>query len=1013
MKKNSLLLLLLLVQLLVYGRDNGPTGLDNQPLSFRENRGQIRDQQGKPRTDIDFILQASGMTLYVGKGQLHYQFIKEEEPDATEYTPENSPQHYQVAGHVTLSRIDVQLKGANPTAVLVKEAAQAAKYHYYTDGSQHGVTDVQTYGKITYKNIYPSIDWVLYTKGTQLKYDFIVHPGGKVGDIQMNYTGAQTLELQKDGSLKVSGPIGSITEAAPYIYEQESKKAVTGKFILNQNTLSYETAPHQGTLVVDPGVDWATYYGGEGADGSANSIATDAGGNVYITGKAKSLLQIATTGAHQTSYSGAAGSDSYLAKFDSLGQLQWATYYGGTATSGFYITTDAIGVATDPFGHVYITGSTSAESGIATPGSFQPTRATNAFQQGFLAQFDSEGIRQWGTYYGASLGPGPITQNATFIYGIACDKLGNVYIGGQTDSASASTGTLVTAGAHQATPGGGNNPDGLLVKFDSSGNREWATYYGGEKLDKVTGVACDDDNNVYITGTTFNSTTGIASPGSWIDTDNPDVDGYVAKFNSDGVRQWGTYLHASGLALATNSYNQLYVAGYVQSAGSDTMVYTPGCHQSTLILGSQFNGFLMQMNPEDGTRNWGTYYGADKPTYARSVACDGQGNVFLSGDTKSYATLTTETIATEGSYQDTLGSPAGLGNPPKDAFLALFDSTGQRKWATYYGGAGDDDGFITCDSSGVVYMTGATKSTVAIATSDGYQTTYGGVSDAFLVRWLPVDIALASVLSPAKDTVCSGEVPFEVVVRNQGRMDLEDTLKISYSYTGPDAGSAEFFFTNDLAAGAQENFDLGMLDLPFPGDYELTVYLHYTRNDNDRLNDTIHVTLTATNAEPVAAIEVNQVGTVYHFTNPSALPSDSYLWDFGDGETSTEANPSHQYEATATYEVTLVMTGFCGSDTATQMLEAIGDGSGINDPALTARLSIYPNPAKQMLYLKADELLRLDNYSIVNVLGQEVLGGELKGQTSINVSALAAGSYFIRIQTNEGIVNKQFQMVGQ
>src|SRR5690606_12514576 len=111
-----------------------------------------------------------------------------------------------------------------------------------------------------------------------------------------------------------------------------------------------------------------------------------------------------------------AGTDGYLAKFDSLGELQWATYYGGTASSGFYITTEPNAVATDAFGHVYLAGITSAEVGIATPGTFQPTRATNAFQQGFLAQFNTDGIRQWGTYYGASLGPGPITQNATLIY---------------------------------------------------------------------------------------------------------------------------------------------------------------------------------------------------------------------------------------------------------------------------------------------------------------------------------------------------------------------------------------------------------------------------------------------------------------------------------------------------------------------------------------------------------------------------------------------------------------------
>jgi hypothetical protein len=97
---------------------------------------------------------------------------------------------------------------------------------------------VQAYGKIIYKNIYPSIDWVLYTNGKSLKYDFIVHPGGKVSDIQMKYEGAESMQLQKDGSLKVSGRLGTLTEEAPYSYEQESKQAVSGKFLLDKNTLS-------------------------------------------------------------------------------------------------------------------------------------------------------------------------------------------------------------------------------------------------------------------------------------------------------------------------------------------------------------------------------------------------------------------------------------------------------------------------------------------------------------------------------------------------------------------------------------------------------------------------------------------------------------------------------------------------------------------------------------------------------------------------------------------------------
>jgi hypothetical protein len=107
----------------------------------------------------------------------------------------------------------------------------------------------------------------------------------------------------------------------------------------------------------------------------------------------------------------------------------------------------------------------------------------------------------------------------------------------------------------------------------------------------------------------------------------------------------------------------------------------------------------------------------------------------------------------------------------------------------------------------------------------------------------------------------------------------------------------------------------------------------------------------------------------------------------------------------------LIVTGFCGSDTATVMIAGIGDPEGISDAALSGKLSIYPNPAGQVLYVKADVGLEPESYTIINALGQQVQSGLLKGRNSVNVSGLASGSYFIRVQTGKGAVSKQFQVL--
>ena len=127
-----------------------------------------------------------------------------------------------------------------------------------------------------------------------------------------------------------------------------------------------------------------------------NSCTIDALGNIYMTGMTFSSSGIATAGAHQTANAGL--TDAFLVKFNSSGVRQWGTYYGGGGPDdGFSCTTDASG-------NVYMTGQAQqqmAASGIATPGSHQSAYG-GGYNDAFLVKFDSNGLRQWGTYYGGS-----------------------------------------------------------------------------------------------------------------------------------------------------------------------------------------------------------------------------------------------------------------------------------------------------------------------------------------------------------------------------------------------------------------------------------------------------------------------------------------------------------------------------------------------------------------------------------------------------------------------------------
>jgi hypothetical protein len=81
-------------------------------------------------------------------------------------------------------------------------------------------------------------------------------------------------------------------------------------------------------------------------------------------------------------------------------------------------------------------------------------------------------------------------------FGLTVDKQNNVYMIGSTDS---DTG-ISTAGSYQTTRGGAN--DAFIVKFNTAGLRQWATYYGGTAIEGVVSIITDEQDNIYITGRT-------------------------------------------------------------------------------------------------------------------------------------------------------------------------------------------------------------------------------------------------------------------------------------------------------------------------------------------------------------------------------------------------------------------------------------------------------------------------------------------------------------------------------
>ena len=671
------------------------------PLCFIENKGQVTDQNRKERADIQFSIKAAnGLTIFIGDGAIHYQFSKclnpktqdgnskSQIPNPREQNPE--PTSFD------MYRMDVELIGANKNAQVTTEDKQDYYENYFNERTGDKGTVAHAYSKITYEDVYPNIDWVLYIKDAKLEHEFVVRPGGNPADIKLKYGGATELSIANDGSLAANTPQGKITEQAPVSYQQDGQ-AVKSNFKLNNAVLSYETGSYTGTLIIDPTLGWATYYGGSGND-AASGVTTDATGNVYITGYTKSTTGIATSGAYQTTLLGT--QDAFIAKLNTTGIIQWATYYGGSNVDA------GAGIATDGSGNVYITGSTQSTDGIATSGSYQPAMAGDG--DAFVAKFNSAGALQWGTYYG-----GPFSDGGN---SIAADISGNVYIIGTTQSVTG----IATSGAYQGAFGGIN--DAFIAKFNTSGAIQWATYYGGTSNEFGNSIATDGPGNVYIAGYT-SSTSGITTSGAYQTVFAGVIDAFVAKFNTSGTIQWSTYYGGSNddytTGIATDGSGNVYITGYTQSTSG---IATSGAYQTTFGGGS-CDAFISKFNTS-GAIMWATYYGGSGPELGNSIAIDNPGNIYITGYSSS-----SSGIATSGAYQTIPGGS-------QDAYLTKFNNSGTLQWATYYGGSGIDYGYgVTTDGSGNVYITGSTQSTSGIATTGTYQTALGGGSDGFLVQF--------------------------------------------------------------------------------------------------------------------------------------------------------------------------------------------------------------------------------------------------------------------------------------
>src|SRR5437762_4095054 len=468
--------------------------------------------------------------------------------------------------------VRMRLVGANSAARIEGLDALPGRSHSFI-GRDPGRwrTDVPTYTRVAYRDIYPGIDLVYYgTQERQLEYDFVVGPGADPRAIRLTFDGVDRLEVNGTGDLVLHVGDTSLRFGKPLVYQrsQGARRKVAGRWAFeNRTTVGFHVGSYDARrpLVIDPTIVLATYVGG-GLTDQAFAIALDASANVYLTGNTNSADFPTTVGAFQPTPP-SARVDAFVVKLNSAFTARtYSTYLGGTDGD------DAgRGIAVDATGNAYVTGFTASTDFPTTAGAVQTVFGGGGFDA-FVVKLNPTGsLLVYGTYLGGS---GPDVG-----LGITIDILGNAYVTGGTRSAN-----FPTFGAFQGTLGGGR--DAFVTKLNVTGTAlTYSTYLGGAGTDVGNAIATDGTGAAYITGSTtcaslpcvlppadFPTTAGVVQATRPVGEAAGVTDAFVTKLTPAGLLRHSTFLGGTsgdeGLAITVDGGGNAYVTGGTSSGGA-------------------------------------------------------------------------------------------------------------------------------------------------------------------------------------------------------------------------------------------------------------------------------------------------------------------------------------------------------------------------------------------------------------------------------------------------------------
>jgi hypothetical protein len=694
------------------------------PMSFEANHGQADG-------GADFVSRGAGYTLTLSPTQAAFRLRKADwglrNVETADFENPQSEFRIPKSARPQSAVLQMSLVGANPAAKVAGQNELEGRVNYFIGNDPaKWRTNVPTFGRVRYAEVYPGIDVVYYGNQKKLEYDFVVAPGSDARAIALEFVGADEVEVDgATGDLMVRVGEETIRQLAPVTYQElgGARKKVESRYALRGGgRVEFEVGEYDASapLVIDPVLQYSTYLGGSNDDGSSG-IAVDSAGNAYVTGSTNSAnfpTANAIQGTLFPSNGDVAGDyDVFVTKINAAGTaLVYSTYLGGNTGEG------GLAIALDSAGNAYITGFTRSTN-FPTANPIDSTYGGG--NDGFVTKINAAGSALvYSTYLGGN--------GADFSNDIAVDSAGSAYLTGDTSSTN-----FPSANGRDPTYNGGQ--DAFVTKINAGGTAfVYSTYLGGTEYEFGNGIAVDSAGNAYIAGRTRSPnfpTFNAIQPTFAGDADAGDTvviqtgDAFVTKLNAAGsALVYSTYLGGTvgdaGYGIALDSANNAYVTGRTNSPNF------PTANAIDSTYNTREDAFVTKINAAGTALVYSNFLGGNDGDSGQDIAVDSAGNAYIAGDTFSnnFPTVNPSQGTRAGNF---------------DVFVTKINGAGSvLVYSTYLGGSGRDAGAaIAVDPAGNAYVAGETPpSCIPFPTTTGaFDTTFNGgdnngSGDAFISK---------------------------------------------------------------------------------------------------------------------------------------------------------------------------------------------------------------------------------------------------------------------------------------